>query len=159
MQQYIYALAREYLLRHKPDYHDFQSYMDRSTSVGARPNANYRKSKLIRTNRTNSKQTHKHITRLIELAVDEVVHVIVADGVQQVPAAMLVQVLCAVVGWVDVGRDVVHGDPSLRHELSDEEEAQRYVLRPRAEVAVSQRVQRRFVVAVQRHFREVVAEP
>ena len=72
---------------------------------------------------------------------------------------MLVQVLCADVGRVDVGRDIVDGDPSLRHELSDEEEAQRDVLRPRAEGAVSRRVQRRCVVAVQRHSREVLAEP
>ena len=49
--------------------------------------------------------------------------------------------------------------PSLRHELSDEEETQRDVPRPRAEGVVSQRVQRRSVVAVQRHFREVLAEP
>ena len=159
MQQYIHALAKEYLLLHKPDYHDFQSYMARSTSDGARPDVDYRKSKLIRTNKTDSKQTHKYITRLIELAVDEVVHVEVADDVQRVPEAMLVQVLCADVGRVDVGRDVVDGDPSLRHELSDEEEAQRDVLRPRAEGAVSQRVQRRCVVAVQQHFREVFAEP
>ena len=33
---------------------------------------------------------------------------------------MLVQVLCTDVGRVDVGRDVVNGGPSLRHELSDE---------------------------------------
>ena len=72
---------------------------------------------------------------------------------------MLVQVLCADVGRVDVGRDVVDGDPSLRHELLDEEEAQRGILRPRAEGAVSQRVQRRCVVSVQRHFREVLVEP
>ena len=156
-------LLKEYLLLHKPDYHDFQSYMARSTSDGARPNIDYRKSKLIRTNKTDSKQTHKHITRLIELAVDdeladdEVVHVEVADDVQQVPEAMLVQVLCADVGRVDVGRGVVDGDPSLRHELWDEE-AQCDVLRPRAEGAVSQRVQRCCVVAVQRHFREVLAE-
>ena len=90
MQQYIHALAKEYLLLHKPDYRDFQSYMARSTGDGARPNADYRKSKLIRTNITDSKQTHKHITRLTELAVDEVVHVEVADDVQQVPEAMLV---------------------------------------------------------------------
>ena len=149
MQQYIHALAKEYLLLHKPDSHYFQSYMARS-------------------NRTDSIQTHKHITRLIELAVDElavdelvvdeVVHVEVADDVQQVPEAMLVQVLCADVGRGDVGRDVVDGDPSLRHELS-EEEAQRDVLRPRAEGAVSQRVQRRCVVALQRHFRKVLDEP
>ena len=125
----------------------------------------YTKNKLIGTNRTDSKQSHKYITRLIELAVgdelavDEVVHVEVADDVQQVPEAMLVQVLCADVGRVDVGRDVVNGDPSFRHELSDEEEAQRDVFRPRAEGAVSQRVQRRCVVAKQRHFREVLAEP
>ena len=165
VQQYSHALAKEYLLLHKPDYHDFQSYMARSTSDGARPNVDYRKSRLIYTNRADSKQTHKHITRLIELAVDDelavdgVVHVVVADDVQHVPEAMLVQVLCADVGRVDVGRDVVDEDPSLRHELSDEEEAQRDVLRPRAEGAVSQRVQRRCVVAVQRHFREVLAEP
>ena len=139
--------------------------MARSTSDGARPNVNDRNSNLIRTSRTVSKQRHKHITRLIELAVDhelaagEVVHVELADDVQQVPEAMLVQMLCADVGRVDVGRDVVDGDPSLRHELSDEEEAQHDMLRPRAEGAVSQRVQRRFVVAVQRHFREDLAEP
>ena len=94
-----------------------------------------------------------------ELAEDEVVHVEVADNVQQVPEAMLVQVLCADVGRVDVGRDIVDEDPSLRHVVSDEKEAQRDVLRPRDEGAVSQRVQRRCVVAVQRHFREVLAEP
>ena len=72
---------------------------------------------------------------------------------------MLVQALCADVGRVDVGRDVVDGDYSHRHELSNEEEALRDVLRPRAEGTVSQRVQRRCVVAVQRHFREVLAKP
>ena len=118
--------------------------MARSTSDRAKPNVDYRKRKLNRTNRTNSKQTHKHITRLIELAVDdelavnEVVHVEVADDVQQIPEAMLVQVLYANVGRVDVGRHVVDEDPSLRHELSDEE-AQGDVLRPRAEGAVFQR--------------------
>ena len=161
MQQYIPVLAKEYLLLHEPDSHDFQSYMARSTSDGARPNEN---SKLIRTNRTDSKQTHKHITRLVELpvddelAVDEVVHVEVADDVQRVSEAMRVQVLCPDVGRVDVGRDVVDGDPSLRHELLDEE-GQRDVLRPRAKGAVSQRVQHCSVVEVQRHFREVLAEP
>ena len=65
MQQYIHVLAKEYLLLHKPDYHDFQSYMARLTSDGARPNVDYRKSKLIRTNRTDLKQTHKHIIRLL----------------------------------------------------------------------------------------------
>ena len=159
MQQNIHALAKEYLLLHKPDYHDFQSYMARSTSDGARPNADYRRSKLVRTNKINSKQTHKHISRLIELAIDEAVHVEVADDIQQVPEAMLVQVLCADVGRVDVGRDVVDGDPSVGHELSDEEEAQRDVLRPRAEGAVSQRVHRRCVVAVQWHVCEVIDEP
>ena len=159
MQQYIHALAKEYLLLHKPDYHDFQPYMARSTSNGARPNVDYGESKVIRTNRTDSEKTHKHITRLIELAVDEDVHVEVADDVQQVPEAMLVQVLCADVARVDVGRHVVDGDPSLGHELSHEEEAQRDVLRPRAEGAVSQHVQRRCVVAVQRHFREALAGP
>ena len=139
--------------------------MAHSTSDSARPNVDYRKSELIRTNRTDTKQTHKHITRLIELAVDdelavdEVVHVEVADDVQQVPEAMLVQVLCADVGRVDVGRDVVDVDPSLRHGRSDEEEAQRDVLRSRAEGAVSQRVQRCCVVAVQRYLRKVLAEP
>ena len=53
VQQYIHALAKEYLLLHKPDYHDFQPYMARSTSDGARPNVDYTKSKLIRTNRTD----------------------------------------------------------------------------------------------------------
>ena len=135
-QQYIHALAKEYLLLHNPDYRDFQSYMARSTSNGARPNFDSRKSKLIRTNRTDSKQTHKHITRLIELTVDDklagddVVHVEVADDVQQVREAMLVQVLCADVGRADVGRDVLDRDHSLRHEFSDEEEALRDVLRP-----------------------------
>ena len=71
MQKHIHALAKEYLLLHKPDFHDFQFCVARSTSDGARPNVDYRKSKLIRTNRTYSKQTHKHITRLIELAVDD----------------------------------------------------------------------------------------
>ena len=146
MQQHIYALAKEYLLQHKPDYHDFQSYMARSTSDGARPNVDYRKIKLIRTNRTDLRRTHKHITRLTELTVDEVVHVEVAGDVQQVPEAMIVHVLCADVCRVDVGRDVVDGDSSLRHELSGEKETQRDVLRPRAEGAASQRVQRRCVV-------------
>ena len=113
MQQYIHALAKEYLLLHKPDYHGFQSYMARSFIDNAWPNFDYRKSKLIRTNRTDSKHKHKHILRLIELAVDEVVHVGVADDVQQVPEAMLVQVLCAHVGRVDVRRDVLDVDPSL----------------------------------------------
>ena len=53
VKQYINALAKEYLLLHKPDYHDFQSYMARSISDGARPNVDYRKSKLIRTNTTD----------------------------------------------------------------------------------------------------------
>ena len=119
MQQYIHALAKKYLLLHKPDYHDFQSYMARSTSDGARPNVDYRKSKLIRTKITISQQTHKHITRQIELLGDEVVHVEVADDVQQAPEAMLVQVLCANVGRVDVGRDVVNGDPSAVHNHPD----------------------------------------
>ena len=76
---------------------------------------------MIRTTRTDSKQTRKHITRLIEpcvvdeLTVDKVVHVQVADDVQQVPEEMLVQVLCPDVGKVDVGRDVVDGYPSFRH--------------------------------------------
>ena len=135
-----------------------------STSHVAWPNIDCRESKSLRTNRTYSKQTHRHKTRPIEpavdeeVAVDEVVHVEVADDVEQVPEAMLVQVLCADVGRVDVGRDVVDGGPSLRHELSDEE-AQRDVLRPRAEGAASQLMQRGCVVAVQRHFREVLAEP
>ena len=70
--------------------------MARSASDGARPNVDYRRSKLIRTTRTDSKQTRKHITRLIEPyvadgpTVDEVVHVEVADDVEQVPEAMLV---------------------------------------------------------------------
>ena len=72
---------------------------------------------------------------------------------------MLVQAICADAGRVDVGRDVVDGNPSPRHELSDEEEAQRDVVCRRAEGAVSQHGQRRCVVAVQRHFREVLAEP
>ena len=48
-------LLKEYLLLHKPDYHDFQSYIARSTSDCTRPNVDYRKSKLIRTNGTYSK--------------------------------------------------------------------------------------------------------
>ena len=123
MQQYIHAFAKEYLLLHKPDHHDFQSYTPRSTGFGARPNVDYRKRKLIRTNKTDSMLAHKHITRPINPAVDEVVNVEVADNVHQVPEAMLVQVLCVDVGRVDVGRDVVDGDPSLRHDLSDEEKA------------------------------------
>ena len=71
MQHNTHALVEEYLLLHKPDYHDFQSYMARSTSDGTRPNVDYRKSKLIRTHRTDSKYTQKHVTRLIELAVDD----------------------------------------------------------------------------------------
>ena len=86
----MHALAEEYLLLHKPEYHDFQSYMARPTNDGARPTVDYRKSKLTRINRTDSKQTHKHEIRLIELAVDDVVHVEVGDDVQQVPEAMLV---------------------------------------------------------------------
>ena len=56
----------------------------------------------------DSKQKHKHITLQIELSVDdelavhEVVHVEVADDVQQVPEAILVQVLCGDDGMVDV---------------------------------------------------------
>ena len=114
MQQYIHPLANEYLLLHKPDYHDFQFYMAHSTSDGARPNVDYIKSKLICTNRTDSILTYKNLTRLTELVVDEVVHVEIAADVQQVPEAMLVQVLCADVGRVDVGRDSEDGDPSLR---------------------------------------------
>ena len=158
-------LTQEYLRLHKKDYHDFQSYMACSTSDGARPNFDYRKSKLILTTKKDSKQTHKHIPRLIELpvddelTVDEVVHVEIADDIQQVPEAMLVQVLCGDVGSGDVGRDIVDGNLSLRHELSGEEEPQRDVLRPRATGAVSQRVQCSCVVAVQRRFREVLAEP
>ena len=65
-----------------------------STSDRTRTNVDYRKSKLIRTNRTVSKQTHKHITRLTELAVDdelavdEVVHVEVSDDAQQTQATV-----------------------------------------------------------------------
>ena len=90
VQCYLHALAKEYLPLHKPDCHDFQPCMARSTSDIARTNVDYRMSKLIRINRTDSNQTHKHITRLIELAVDDelavdkVVHVEVADGIQQV---------------------------------------------------------------------------
>ena len=63
LQQYIHALAKEYLILHKPDYHDFQFYMARSTSDGARPNVDYRKSKFIRTNTTDSnKHTQKYNT-------------------------------------------------------------------------------------------------
>ena len=159
VQKFIHEIAKGYLLLHKPDYYDFQSYMARSTSDGARLNVDYRRSKLIPTNITGQKLTHKYITRILELAADEVVHVEVADDVQQVPQAMLVQVLCADVSRVDVGRNEVDEDPSLRHELSDEEELQRDVLRPRAEGSVSQREQRRCVFAVQRHFRDVLAKP
>ena len=60
--------------------------------------------------------------------------------------------------FMSVGR-VVDGYPSLPNEFSDIEEAQRDVLVPRIEGAVYQRVQRRRVVAVQRHFREVLAQP
>ena len=49
--------------------------MARSTSDGARPNVDYRKSKLIHANRTDSKLTHKNIALSFELAADEVVDV------------------------------------------------------------------------------------
>ena len=49
--------------------------MARSTSDGVRPNVDYRKSKLIHANRTDSKQTHKNITLSFELAADEVIDV------------------------------------------------------------------------------------
>ena len=49
--------------------------MARSTSDGAMPNVDYRKSKLVHTNRTDSKQTHENITLSFELAADEVVDV------------------------------------------------------------------------------------
>ena len=63
---------------------------------------------MIRTTGTDSKQTRKRITRLIEpyvvdeLTVDDVVHVEVADDVQQVPEALLLQMLCP-----DVGKEQV----------------------------------------------------
>ena len=90
------------------------------------------------------------------MAVDEVVHVEVADNVQRVPEAMLVQVLCADVGRVNVGRDLVDEYPFLRLKFSFDEKAQREVLRPRAEEEVSQGVQRRCIVTVQRHLRKVL---
>ena len=73
--------------------------------------------------------------------------------------AMLVQVFRADVGRVVVGRDVVYRNASFQHQLSDVKEAQSDVLRPGTEGAVSQRVQRRRVVAVQWHLRKLLAEP
>ena len=49
--------------------------MARSTRDGARPNADYQKSKLIHANGTDSNQTHQNITLSFELAADEVVEV------------------------------------------------------------------------------------
>ena len=71
--------------------------------------------------------------------------------------AMLVQVFC--VGRIAVGRDVGYRNASFGHQLSDVKEAQSDVLRPRTEGAVSQRVQRRRVVAAQWHLRKLLAEP
>ena len=80
--------------------------MARSTSDDARPNIDYRKSKLILANRTDSKQTHKNITLSFELAADEVVDVEVRDEVLLEP--MLVQVFGPDVGRVVVRWDVVN---------------------------------------------------
>ena len=62
--------------------------------------------------------------------------------------AMVVQVFRADVGRAVVGREVVYRNVSFRHQLSDVKEAQSDMLRPGTEGAVSQRVQRRRVVAV-----------
>ena len=72
---------------------------------------------------------------------------------------MRVQVFRADVGRVVVGRDVISRNVSLRHQLSDVKEAKHDVLRPGTEGAVSQRVQRRSVVTVQRHLRKLLAKP
>ena len=82
--------------------------MVRSTSDGARPNVDYRKSKLIHANRTDSKQTHTNITFSFELAADEVVDVEGFDEVHQVLEPMLVQVFGPDVGRVVVRWDVVN---------------------------------------------------
>ena len=73
--------------------------------------------------------------------------------------AMLVQVLRADVGRVVVGRHVVYRKASFRHQLSDVKEAQSGFFRLGTEGAVSQRVHRRRVVAVQRHLRKLLAKP
>ena len=115
VQQYIHALTKEYLLLHKPDYNVFQTYMARSTTNGVRPNVDYGKIKLIRINRTDSTQTHNiyhdELNWLLMMNWLLMKSFGVADDVQQVPESMLVQVLCADVGRVDVGRDVVDGHP------------------------------------------------
>ena len=46
---------------------------------------------------------------------------------------VLVEVLRTDVGEVVLRRDVMDGDPPLRHQFSDKEEAQHDVLGPRAE--------------------------
>ena len=130
-----------------------------STSDGARPNVDYRKSKLIHANRTDSKQTHKNITLSFELAADEVVDVEVWDEVHQVLEPMLVQVFGPDVGRVVVRWDVVNWNLSLRHQLSDEEETERDVFRPRAEGPVSQCMRSRRVVAVRRYLGKLLPEP
>ena len=77
------------------------------------------------------KQTHKHKTLFLDVDVE------IADEVQQMLEAMLVQVFRADVGRVVVGRDVVYRNASFRHQLSDVKEAQSDVLRPGTEEAVS----------------------
>ena len=72
---------------------------------------------------------------------------------------MLVQVFRADVGRIVVGRYVVYRNAPFKHQLSDVKEAQSDVLRSGTEGAVSQRGQRRRVVAVQRHPRKLLAEP
>ena len=72
--------------------------------------------------------------------------------------AMRAQVFRADVGMVVVGRDEISRNLSLRHQLSDVKQAKNDVLRPGTEGAVSQRVQRRSVVTVQRHLRKLLAE-
>ena len=67
----------------------------------------------------------------------DVVDVEIADEVQQMLEAMLVQVFRADVGRVVVGRYVVYRNASFRHQLSDVKEAQSNVLRPGTEGAVS----------------------
>ena len=89
--------------------------MARSTTNGVRPNVDYGKIKLIRINRTDSTQTHNiyhdELNWLLMMNWLLMKSFGVADDVQQVPESMLVQVLCADVGRVDVGRDVVDGHP------------------------------------------------
>ena len=72
---------------------------------------------------------------------------------------MLVQVFGPDVGRVVVRSDVVNSNLSLRHQLSDEEETDRDVFRPRAEGPVSQCMQSRRVVAVKQYLGKLLPEP